>query len=82
MLSSWWNKKSEASKNDWKLGISITILVVMILLILLYFKNAEKTEGVIAGLVITSLIGAVSLIVILRVGWKVYKDESNPNKTF
>ena len=54
----------------------------MILLILLYFKNAEKTEGVIAGLVITSLIGAVSLIVILRVGWKVYKDESNPNKTF
>jgi membrane protein YdbS with pleckstrin-like domain len=81
MLSSWWNKKSEASKNDWKLGISIAILVVMIGLII-YFATSEKTGGIIAGLVITSLIGAVSLIVILRVGWKSFKDESNPNKMF
>jgi membrane protein YdbS with pleckstrin-like domain len=80
-MLSWWNKKSEASKNDWKLGISIAILVVMIGLII-YFATSEKTEGVIAGLIITSLIGAVSLIVILRVGWKSFKDESNPNKMF
>jgi hypothetical protein len=80
-MLSWWNNQAEASKNDWKFGISITILVVMILLII-YFATSEKTGGVIAGLVITSLIGAVSLIVILRVGWKSFKDESNPNKLF
>jgi hypothetical protein len=78
-MLSWWNNQADVVKSQIKSGISFAIVVVVILLILLYFKNAEKTVGIIAGLVITSLIGAISLIISLKFGWKVFKDESNPN---
>jgi hypothetical protein len=66
----------------------ISSLIVIIALALFYRIKTNITAFIgihlfiIAGLVITSLIGAVSLIVILRVGWKSFKDESNPNKLF